>query len=124
MEVYITGMDRGCLSSREPPILHWNGQMEMTGLAASHTLRREAFHGPPLLWKIALLFKMDRWMSLQQGTSHTSMKWTDGDNWAGSFPYFRKYRLPCFSSGMDEGGLMPEKPLTTTRREREHLKID
>ena len=65
--------------------------MEMPGLAASHTLKNEAFHGPPL-WKIALLYKMDRWMSLQQGVSHTSMEWTDGDAWAGSFPYFREMK--------------------------------
>ena len=61
----------GCLSSRESPILHWNGQMEMTGLAASHTLeKKEAFHGPPLLWKIALL----------------SPKWTDGCPSSREFP--------------------------------------
>ena len=31
-------------------------------------------------------------MSLQQGTSHTSLEWTDGDDWAGSFPYFEEKR--------------------------------
>ena len=34
----------GCPSSRELPILQWNGLMEMTGLAASHTSEDEAFH--------------------------------------------------------------------------------
>ena len=29
-------------------------------------------------------------MSLQQGVSHTSLEWTDGNDWAGSFPYFGK----------------------------------
>ena len=39
MEVYIiTGMDRGCLSSREILILYWNGLIERPELAASHTL--------------------------------------------------------------------------------------
>ena len=54
------------------PYFIWNGQIVRPELAASHTLKKEAFHAPPpLLWKIALLFKMDRWMSLQQGFSHT-----------------------------------------------------
>ena len=34
----------GCPSSRELPILQWNGLMEMTGLAASHTSEDKAFH--------------------------------------------------------------------------------
>ena len=72
----------GCLSSRESPILHWNGLMEMPGLAASHTLEEERsfpWSPPPTVEDCPTLSKMDRWMSLQQGVSHTSMKWTDGE---------------------------------------------
>ena len=63
MEVYIiTGMDRGCLSSRE--VSHTS--LEWTdGKILGWQL--------PILWKKdKTLSKMDRWMSLQQG----------------SFPYF------------------------------------
>ena len=32
-------------------------------------------------------------MSLQQGVSHTPVEWTDGNAWAGSFPYFGRKKL-------------------------------
>ena len=38
--------------------------------------------------QVPTLSEMDRWMSLQQGVSHSSLEWTDGNDWAGSFPYF------------------------------------
>ena len=74
--------------------------MANPGLAASHTLKKEAFHGPPLLWKIALLFKMDRWMSLQQGITHTLVEWTDGMALIWQLPILQKMKaFYAFSSG-------------------------
>ena len=83
---------------------HWNGQRMTLQQGVSHTplewtdgnawagsfpyFEERNFPWSPLLWKIALLSKMDRWMSLQQGVSHTPMEWTDGKTWAGSFSFF------------------------------------
>ena len=67
------------------PYFIWNGQIVRPELAASHTLKNEAFHGPPL-WKIALLYKMDRWMSLQQGFTHTL---SEMDRW-----FYLSWQLP------------------------------
>ena len=41
-------------------------------------------------------------MSLQQGTSHTSLEWTDGDDWAGSFPYFEERSFPWSPPTMED----------------------
>ena len=92
------------------PYFIWNGQIVRPELAASHTLKNEAFHGPPL-WKIALLYKMDRWMSLQQGFTHTL---SEMDRWiylSWQLPILQKMKdFYVFSSGNEEGGLCPKNP--------------
>ena len=97
MEIYIiTGMDRGCLSSRESPILHWKGLMEVPGLAASHTLELR----PTPKWTdgcpSSREFPILQWNGLMEkpglAASHTSED---------------EKAFYAFLRGTEEGGLCP-----------------
>ena len=82
MEVYITGMDRGCLSSREVShtSLEWTDGNTLAG----------SF--PYFGRKIKPSPKWTDGCPSSREVSHTSMEWTDGDALAGSFPYFREMK--------------------------------